>query len=140
MCLWPLGGFRPLIYGKHVLVRMDNTATVAYINHQGGFRSRRMSQLAHHLLLWSQQRLKSLHATHIPGDLNRIAGFLSRQVSRRVEASPDSSADLESVRPGAGGPVCFIGINSLPVVVLPDRGSPHWLTAGLGICTSMRFP
>ncbi|XDV11669.1 hypothetical protein PO909_000543 [Leuciscus waleckii] len=28
---------------KHVLVRMDSTATVAYINHQGGLRSRCMS-------------------------------------------------------------------------------------------------
>ena len=39
------------LLGKHVLVRTDNTSTVAYINHQGGLRSRRMSQLARHLLL-----------------------------------------------------------------------------------------
>ncbi len=32
--------------GEHVLVRTDNTATVAYINRQGGLRSRRMSQLS----------------------------------------------------------------------------------------------
>ncbi|KAL0199156.1 hypothetical protein M9458_007696, partial [Cirrhinus mrigala] len=51
--------FRPLVQGKHLLVRSDNTATVAYINHQGGVRSFRMSQLARHLLL-------SLRATHIP--------------------------------------------------------------------------
>ncbi|KAL0177701.1 hypothetical protein M9458_026595, partial [Cirrhinus mrigala] len=64
---------------KHVLVRTDNTATVAYINRQGGLRSRRMSQLARHLLLWSQTRLKSLRAVHIPGELNRAADQLSRQ-------------------------------------------------------------
>ncbi len=45
--------FRPLLLGKHVLVRMDNTAAVSYINRLGGIRSHRMSQLAHHLLLWS---------------------------------------------------------------------------------------
>ncbi|KAI2645605.1 ATP synthase subunit alpha [Labeo rohita] len=64
---------------KHVLVRTDSTATVAYINHQGDLRSRRMSQLARHLLLWSQTWLKSLRAIHIPGELNCAADLLSRQ-------------------------------------------------------------
>ncbi|KAI2643795.1 hypothetical protein H4Q32_029973 [Labeo rohita] len=73
--------FRPLVQGKHVLVRSDNTATVAYINHQSGVRSFHMSQLARHLLLWSQHRLRSLHATYIPGEANRMADSLSRQVS-----------------------------------------------------------
>ncbi len=63
---------------KDVLVRTDNTATVAYINRQGGLRSRRMSQLARHLLLWSQKHLRSLRAIHIPGVLNRAADELSR--------------------------------------------------------------
>ncbi|KAI2648193.1 ORF V: Enzymatic polyprotein [Labeo rohita] len=64
--------------GKHVLVRTDNTATVAYINRQGGLRSRRMSQLARLLLLWSQKHLRSLRAIHIPGLHNRAADELSR--------------------------------------------------------------
>ncbi|KAI2647501.1 ORF V: Enzymatic polyprotein [Labeo rohita] len=71
--------FRPMLRHKHVLVRTDSTATVAYINHQGGLRSRRMSQLARHLLLWSQTWLKSLRTVHIPGELNRAADQLSRQ-------------------------------------------------------------
>ncbi|KAI2650945.1 ORF V: Enzymatic polyprotein [Labeo rohita] len=79
--LLALRRFRPRIQGKHVLVRSDNTATVAYINHQGDVRSFRMSQLARHLLLWSQHRLKSLRTTHIPGGTNRFA-------RRRVEAPP----------------------------------------------------
>ncbi len=64
--------------GEHVLVHTDNTATVAYINRQGGLRSRRMSQLARHLVLWSQKHLRSLRAIHIPGLLNRAADELSR--------------------------------------------------------------
>ena len=63
---------------KHVLVRTDSTATVAYINRQGGLRSRRMSRLASHLLLWSQKHLRSLCATRVPGELNRVADELSR--------------------------------------------------------------
>ncbi|KAL0182109.1 hypothetical protein M9458_021484, partial [Cirrhinus mrigala] len=77
--LLALRRFLPMLRHKHVLVHTDNTATVAYINRQGGLRSRRMSQLARHLLLWSQTRLKSLRAVHIPGELNRAADQLSRQ-------------------------------------------------------------
>ncbi len=43
-----------------------------------GLRSRRMSQLARHLLLWSQKHLRSLRAIHIPGVFNRAADELSR--------------------------------------------------------------
>ncbi len=80
LAVWlALRRFRTLLHEKHVLVRSDNTATVAYINHQGGLCSRRMSQLARHLLLWSQKHLRSLCAVHVPGELNRAADELSRQ-------------------------------------------------------------
>ncbi|KAL0153588.1 hypothetical protein M9458_051068 [Cirrhinus mrigala] len=103
--LLALRRFRPLIQGKHVLVRSDNTATVAYINHQGGVRSFRMSQLARHLLL-------SLRATHIPGEANHMADSL------RVEAPPSlGPTDLGSIRPGTSRPLCLTRIHPLPVVV-----------------------
>ncbi len=73
--------FQPLLLGKHVLVRTDNTAAVSYINRLGGIRSHRMSQLARHLLLWSHTQFKSLRAVHIPGQLNRAADALSRQLT-----------------------------------------------------------
>ncbi len=78
LALWQ---FRPLLLGKHVLVRMDNTAAVSYINRLGGIRSRRMSQLARHLLLWSHTQLKSLRAAHIPWKLNRVVDALSQQLT-----------------------------------------------------------
>ncbi|PTA42303.1 hypothetical protein C8054_31450 [Micromonospora sp. RP3T] len=83
--LLALRRFRPMLRHKHVLVRTDSTATVAYINRQGGLRSRRMSQLARHLLLWSQTWLKSLRAVHIPGELNRAADQLSQQYTHPGE-------------------------------------------------------
>ncbi len=44
LAVWlALRRFRTLLHEKHILVRSDNTATVAYINHQGGLRSRRIS-------------------------------------------------------------------------------------------------
>ncbi len=78
LALWQ---FRPLLLGKHVLVRTDNTAAVSYINRLGGIRSHRMTQLARHLLLWSHTQFKSLRAVHIPGQLNRAADALSRQLT-----------------------------------------------------------
>ncbi len=61
-------------YGQHC-------GCVVYQPGGGGIRSRRMSQLARHLLLWSHTRLKSLRAVHIPGVLNRAADALSRQLT-----------------------------------------------------------
>ncbi len=44
LAVWlALRHFKGLLHDKHVLVRTDNTATIAYINHQGGLRSRRNS-------------------------------------------------------------------------------------------------
>ncbi len=72
--LWPvhlaLQQFRPLLQDKHTFVRTDNTAAFSYFNRQGGLLSLCMSQLAHHLLLWSQTWLKSLHTVNITGELN----------------------------------------------------------------------
>lgn len=43
-----LNRLKGLLRGKHVLARTGNSVTVAYINRQGGLRSRLMSQLTHH--------------------------------------------------------------------------------------------
>ncbi len=50
LALWQ---FQPLLLAKHLLVCMDSTAAVSYINRLGGLRSHRMSQLARNLLFWS---------------------------------------------------------------------------------------
>ncbi len=59
--------FRPVIQGKHVLVRTDSSTVVAYINHQGGLRSWSLHDLAHKLLLWAHAQGVSLKAIHLPG-------------------------------------------------------------------------
>lgn len=66
--LLALRRFHLLIQGKHMLIRINNLVVVVYINRQGGIGSCCMSQLSH-LFLWSQQHLKSLRATYIPGTL-----------------------------------------------------------------------
>jgi hypothetical protein len=77
--------FLPDLRGHHVLVRTDSTSVVSYINHQGGLRSRPLYKLAHQILVWSQGKLLSLRAVHIPGHLNIGADVLSRQGPRPGE-------------------------------------------------------
>ncbi len=71
--------FLPVLGGYHIIVRTDNMAVVSHINRQGGSRSRTLDRLACHLLLWSQDKFLSLRAVHVPGVLNLVADFLSRQ-------------------------------------------------------------
>ncbi len=62
-------------------------------------------------------------AVHIPGELNRVANALSRQLTfpREWQVHP---ADLELIRGSSGRPVCFPRVLPLPAVFLPDRGPP----------------
>ncbi len=120
--------FRPLLLGKHVLVRTDNTAAVSYINRLGGIRSHRMSQLARYLLLWIHTQFKPLHAVHIPGRLNRAANVLSRQLTSPGEwrLHPEMNWLIWSRFGGSSGePVCFLRVLPPPAVFLHDRGPPR---------------
>ena len=79
--------FEPFLRGHHVLVRTDNTTTMAYINRQGGVRSLRLGSLAHRLLVWCDSRFLSLTACHVPGLQNSAADLLSRGPLRYSEWS-----------------------------------------------------
>ena len=76
--LLALKHFLPLLRGQHVLVRTDNSTVMAYINRQGGLRSRHLHTLAHRLIVWSSSHLLSLRATHVLGTRNWGADLLSR--------------------------------------------------------------
>lgn len=70
--------FHQMVRGKHVLICMDNTMVITYINKQGGTISWKLFQLA--VYLWDI-RLEigtRLIAVHVPGALNTQADFLSR--------------------------------------------------------------
>ncbi len=73
-----LGRLKGPLRGKHVLVRSDNTATVAYINRQGGLRSRRIRNSPAISSFGVRSIWGSLRAIHVPGVLNRVADELSR--------------------------------------------------------------
>ncbi len=119
--------FRPLLLGKQLLVRTDNTAAVSYINRLGGLRSRRMSRLARHLLLWSHTQLRLLRCPNSGGaqSCSRCALTTAHFPWRVATPSRDDPADLESIWGSSGRPVRFPRVLPLPAVFLPDRGPPR---------------
>ena len=65
--------------GQDVLVELDNSTAVAYLNKQGGTRSRRLCRLATLILLRCDDHGMTLRARHIPGVRNVIVDALSRR-------------------------------------------------------------
>ena len=85
--------------GISVVLKIDNTTAVAYINRRGGTISPRLSQLAKNLWLWCMERNILIQAQHVPGMMNSIADTESR-------AQPDRSDWKLS-------PVCFQKIHQI---------------------------
>ncbi|CAJ0914930.1 unnamed protein product, partial [Ranitomeya imitator] len=71
--------------GSHTRVFSDNTTAVAYLNHQGGTRSDRLTQLASDIMELAEGHLLSLSAVHIRGTDNFRADFLSRHTLHQGE-------------------------------------------------------
>ncbi|CAJ0954016.1 unnamed protein product [Ranitomeya imitator] len=71
--------FHHLLAGRPVRIQSDNATAVAYINHQGGTRSKAAMQEVKLILLWAERNHSVISAVHIPGEENWAADFLSRQ-------------------------------------------------------------
>ncbi len=67
--------FLPDIRGHHVLIRSDSRSVVSYINHLA---SKQLCTKVSNHLVWAQNNLHSLKATHVPGKMNQGADMLSR--------------------------------------------------------------
>ena len=64
--------------GISVLLQLDNSTAVAYINNLGGTVSPALTSLAKSLWLWALERDILITAQHIPGVSNTVADFESR--------------------------------------------------------------
>lgn len=78
-------GFCKHTENTHVLLRLDNTTAVAYINHFGGLKSQLCNALAKQIWGWCVQRHIWISAAHLPGRLNSIADFKSRSFNDQTE-------------------------------------------------------
>ena len=68
-----------------ILLRMDNTMAVAYVNNLGGTVSKHLASLARDLWMWCLQRDIHLVAQHLPGRLNITAEEESRAQFDRTD-------------------------------------------------------
>ena len=73
--------FESRVMGRNILVQSDNSTVVAYVNRQGGTRSRSLCVSALRLIAWCRDRGIILSAVHIPGVVNLLADDLSRGMS-----------------------------------------------------------
>lgn len=73
-----LQAFHSDVHNQTILLATDNTTVVAYINNQGGTRSRSLMVLVWELFQWCLAHNCQLRARHIPGRLNVLADQLSR--------------------------------------------------------------
>ena len=77
--------FRKTWYNITVLLRLDNTTAVSYINQKGGTVSKALCQLAITIWSWCTERNIILQAEHLPGQLNSQADQESRTVRDRCD-------------------------------------------------------
>ncbi|XP_057299198.1 uncharacterized protein LOC130629847 [Hydractinia symbiolongicarpus] len=82
-----LKAFLKIRHYRHVQLRLDNTTAVAYITKMGGLHSIACNKLA--VEIWDFARTCDvwLSACHIPGVLNTIADYKSRQFQDNIEWS-----------------------------------------------------
>ena len=68
---------RSILRGHVVVVFSDNTATVAYLRHQGGMLSPTLNEVAQRILRWTEREKISLLPQFVPGRNNMLADALS---------------------------------------------------------------
>ena len=71
--------------GISVLLKIDNTTAVAYINYQGGTVSKELVALTRDLWMWCLERNIHIQAQHLPGVLNQVADMESRSMRDRSD-------------------------------------------------------
>ena len=77
--------FAKELSGLHIRLRMDNSTSIAYINHMGGTRSPTLAAYAKQLWTWCLERNITISAEHLPGVLNITADRESRTIQSSVE-------------------------------------------------------
>lgn len=69
----------------NILLRIDNTTAIAYINKMGGIRFINLSKIAKTIWNWCEQRNIWLYASYIRSELNGEADFESRRLEPETE-------------------------------------------------------
>lgn len=70
---------------KNILLRIDNTTAIAFINKMGGIRFQHLSLLCKDIWAWCENKNIHIHASYISSDNNKEADSGSRQVNFETE-------------------------------------------------------
>lgn len=100
-------GLQSLVYKKstHIRILTDNTTAMAYIRKMGGTRSSRCNELSKLIWQWAEERQNWLSVAHIPGSLNTIADYKSRNFHDHLEWSLNPEIFYDSL-PKLGNSRC----------------------------------
>ena len=68
-----------------VLLKIDHTTAVAYINNHGGTVSKELVSLTREIWMWCLKRNSHIQAQHLPGVLNHSANTASRSMKNQSD-------------------------------------------------------
>ena len=103
-----------------ILLRIDNTTVVAYINNLGGTVSRELVMLTRDLWMWCLERNIHIAAVHLPGVLNtisrhRVPGNAGQD---RLEIEPcDIPGNQQPLWTSSHGPICIQTVHPVPTLL-----------------------
>lgn len=72
-------------HGREILLRMDNTVAIAYVNRMGGIQYPHLTQLAREIWTWCEKRDLWIYASYIPSKENKEADEGSRELPQETE-------------------------------------------------------
>ena len=82
----------------HILLLVDNSSAIAYLNQKGGTHSKVLSDLAVQIWEWCLTRKITIHAEHIPGVCNTVADAESRGSIEPSDRKLDEKVFLQTAR------------------------------------------
>lgn len=78
-----------------ILLRIDNTTAIAYINHMGGTQIEKLSKIAKEIWQWCEKRNLWVFASYIKSEENTIADYESRRLEPETEFEISKAAFKE---------------------------------------------
>lgn len=89
-----LKSFAKKCYNCHILLRIDNTTAITYINRMGGVKYPHLNEIARKIWLWCEDRKIFLFASYIKSSENTDADFESRNIDIEWELHSNAFRDI----------------------------------------------
>lgn len=84
--------FAKVLQNCQILLRIDNTTAISYINRMGGVQYPHLTQISRSLWQWCEQRKIYVYASYIPSRDNTIADAQSRKIHPDIEFTLSTQA------------------------------------------------